>query len=313
MVAKLKTLTKILAVIAAAGMFVVLVMGAAVTDTGSEQGCGKSWPLCHGQLIPQFAVSTAIEFSHRAVVGVESVVIIAVAALSLYLFRSRREIRILAPMMVAFLFLQAALGAWAVMYPQVAAILALHFGVSLVAFASVLLTAVVLLEFDGNESLRDQPIPEAYRRFVWGTAAYTYIVVYLGAYVRHAHADLACRDWPLCNGKVWPGFANGVGPTIVHRTAAGILALVIIGLAVWSFRLRKYRPDLFVASLIALALVIGQSLSGASVVWTRLDLFASLSHAGLVGLMFGTLSYLCLHVLPRSQSMPRLARASHVA
>src|SRR5689334_8703803 len=63
-----------------AGMFVVLVMGALVTNTGSAQGCGRTWPLCRGQFIPQFAVATAIEFSHRAVVSVESVLIVILTA-----------------------------------------------------------------------------------------------------------------------------------------------------------------------------------------------------------------------------------------
>src|SRR5579871_6831677 len=61
-----------LAVVTAVGMFVVLVMGTLVTNSGSARGCGGSWPLCNGQFIPQFAVSTLIEFSHRTVTAVES-------------------------------------------------------------------------------------------------------------------------------------------------------------------------------------------------------------------------------------------------
>src|SRR5947209_1927055 len=179
-----KRLLKILGVIATGGMFTVLVMGATVTNTGSAHGCGRSWPLCRGQLIPQFAVSTLIEFSHRAVVGVESVLILGLAAGTLYLYR-RRDLQALAIVMVVFLLLQAGLGAWAVMYPQLAVVLALHFGVSLIAFASVLLTTVALFEADGQEALRQIPAPRAFRRLVWAVAAYSYAVVYLGALVRH--------------------------------------------------------------------------------------------------------------------------------
>src|SRR5438270_4281922 len=105
----MKTIVKPLAVVTSIGMFLVLVMGSAVTNTGSEQGCGKSWPLCHGQLIPQFAVATFIEFSHRAVVGVETVLILGLAAVTIYLYRDRLEARLLVPLMVCFLFLQAGL------------------------------------------------------------------------------------------------------------------------------------------------------------------------------------------------------------
>jgi heme a synthase len=295
----LRTPAKWLGVAASVLMFAVLVMGAAVTNTGSEQGCGRSWPLCHGKLIPQMAVSTAIEFSHRAVVGIESILIIALAVASAYLYWDRLEIRILAPLMVIFLFLQAGLGAWAVMYPQLAAALALHFGVSLVAFASVVLTTAVLFEVEGRDVVRDKALPAHFRTAVWGVTGYSYIVVYLGAYVRHAQASLACRGWPLCNHSLVPAFSNSVAVAFAHRVAAFVLVLVILGLVVWTHRMQWERPDLYFAAVLALALVIMQSLAGAAVVLTHLDLFSALAHAAMVGLMFGCLSYLCMHVLPR--------------
>lgn len=295
----LKSVTRWLGVVATVGMFAVLVMGATVTNTGSAHGCGRSWPLCRGQLIPQFAVSTAIEFSHRAVVGVETMLILALAAGALYLYRGRREIRILAPIMVLFLFVQAGLGAWAVMYPQLAAVLALHFGVSLIAFASVLLTTVFLFEVRGAEALRDRPVPLAFRRLVWVLTLYSYFVVYSGAYVRHANADDACRGWPLCNGTPLPDFHGLVYAAFGHRIAAAVLTVGVAVLFVSAWQRRTQRPDLAFASAGALVLVLGQVLAGAAVVWTGLDLFAALAHAALIGLLFGALTYLCVHVLPR--------------
>ncbi len=92
---------------AAAGMFLVLVMGVTVTTTGSAEGCGRDWPLCHGRFLPDFAVATAIEFSHRAVTGVEGILIVALAVLAGVLHWDRRPIRVLVPLMLGFLFLQA--------------------------------------------------------------------------------------------------------------------------------------------------------------------------------------------------------------
>ncbi|MGH2444075.1 MAG: COX15/CtaA family protein [Chloroflexota bacterium] len=296
----MKRAVKILAVITTVGMFLVLVAGATVTNTGSEHGCGKSWPLCHGKLIPRFAVSTAIEYIHRADAAMETVLILALAAGVWYLYRRRREVRILVPLMVAFLFLQAGLGAWAVMYPQLAPVLALHFGVSLVAFASVLLTTVFLFEIDGTERLRDRLVPRPYFWYVWLLAIYTYVVVYSGAYVRHTNADDACKGWPLCNGSVIPAFHGKVASMFGHRLGAGLLTLGVIVLFLWGVRLRQSRPDLFRAGSVALLLVVLQALAGAVVVWTNMDLFAALAHAATVGLFFGTVTYLCIHVLPRS-------------
>jgi len=303
----LKIALKVLGVVSTLGMFLVLIMGSAVTNTGSEQGCGHSWPLCHGRLVPQMAVATAIEFSHRAVVAVESVLVIALALGVLAMYRKRTEVKILAPLMVAFLFVQAGLGAWAVMYPQVAAILALHFGVSLISFASVLLTTVFLFEVDSVEELRSRPIPTAFRVFGWGVAFYSYVVVYIGAFVRHTKADLSCRGWPLCNGSAYPGVTGTVGHNYIHRVAAGLLVFAIVALVVWSRRLRDERPDLYRASLVALVMVVMQSATGALIVFTKLDLFSALAHAAWAGMMFGSLSYLCLHVLPPS-ALRRMTR-----
>ena len=140
---------------AAAGMFLVLVMGVTVTTTGSAEGCGRDWPLCHGRFIPDFAVATAIEFSHRAITGVEGVLIVLLAVLTAAFYWNRRPIRVLVPLMVAFLLLQAGMGAWAVKYPQLPVVLALHFGISLVALASTVLVALYL-------GLLDKP---AWKRF----------------------------------------------------------------------------------------------------------------------------------------------------
>jgi len=280
-----------------------------VTNTGSEQGCGRDWPLCNGKFIPEMATSTAIEFSHRAVVGVESVLIVALAAGGIYLYRRRREIQILAVTMVAFLFAQAGLGAWAVMYPQEPAILAIHFGVSLIAFASVLLTTVFLFEVGGSEALRNRAVAPALRGLIWGLTGYSYVVVYLGAYVRHANASDACTGWPLCNGAVIPPFEGAVRVAFGHRLGAAILVAGIAWLAAWTWRTRESRPDLFRASAAALALVLCQALAGAIVVWTDQDLFSALLHAGLVGLLFGGLAYLCVHVLPSHQIAEEAAKA----
>src|SRR5215471_1924531 len=116
-----------LGALAAAGMLLVLVMGARVTSTGSAQGCGRNWPLCNGKLVPDFTFAAAIEFSHRAVTGVEGLLIVALFVAVLALYRSHRPIQVLAPLMLGFLLLQAGLGAWAVMEPQSPAVLALHF------------------------------------------------------------------------------------------------------------------------------------------------------------------------------------------
>ena len=133
-----------LAVVAAAGMLLVLLMGATVTTTESGEGCGRSWPLCHGEFIPAYTLDTAIEYSHRFVTGIEGIIIAVVALGALVLRWRDRALRFLVALMVGSLLLQAGMGAAAVMWPQQPAVMASHFGISLVCFAATVLVARVL-------------------------------------------------------------------------------------------------------------------------------------------------------------------------
>lgn len=306
----MQTFIKRLAVVATIGMFIVLVQGALVTTTGSAEGCGQSWPLCNGKFVPSYAIESMIEYSHRFVAGVEGILIAIVGIAALRYWRDRLEVRILAPLMGIFVTIQALLGAAAVMWPQTPEILALHFGISLIAFASVLLLTLFLHDANKRDLLRDEPIPRAFRRAVWGLMFYTYAAVYIGAYVRHKEVSLACADWPLCNGSVFPGFTGPIGIVFTHRITGGLILFGVAGLIYWASTFRDRRPDIFKATIIAGVLIVAQAASGAFVVLTQLDIYATLSHGMLISLFFGTWAYVCMQVLPRPASMRRPQAAS---
>lgn len=293
------TAVKRCAVVTTVGMFLVLAMGTLVTNTNSQRGCGQSWPLCNGKFVPDFAVSTLIEYSHRVVVGPETLLVILTTVGVLYYWRARKEIRILAPAMVIFLFAQAALGAAAVKFPESPEVLALHFGVSLLSFVSILLTTLFIHELNGWDRLRDVGAPQAFRRLVFGVTIYTYLVVYTGAYVRHRHVELACGQWPACNNGQLGSFSGAVGIVFTHRIAAFVLTLATVWLVVWARRLRATRPDLYRGGVAALAAVLLQALDGAYVVFSKVGVISALLHAALVALLFGALCYLWLKVLAR--------------
>jgi cytochrome c oxidase assembly protein subunit 15 len=299
-----------LAVAATVGMFVVLLMGAAVTNTGSGEGCGRSWPLCHGEFIPAYAFETMVEYSHRAVTGVEGILIAAVAV-GAWRRRTRRpELRTLVPVMVLTLLLQAGMGAWAVRSPQTPAVLASHFGISLVCFAAVFLTMRVLREGDHGAALATRPVPVSYRWLTFGALVAATGTAYLGAYMRHSGSELACHTWPLCNGQVWPRFDDGVAAAFGHRLAALGTALLIAGLAVWAFRFQDRRPDLARLAGWSLAFVLLQAASGGAVVLSRLDLAFTLSHAALMAMLFVCLADGCRRAMPPSAEEARSRRTA---
>jgi cytochrome c oxidase assembly protein subunit 15 len=53
--------------------------------------------------------------------------------------------------------------------------------------------------------------------------------------------------------------------------------------------------------VLALTLVALQAVSGAIVVFTRVDLFSALLHGFLIGLLFGDLTYMAMHLFPVPQ------------
>jgi cytochrome c oxidase assembly protein subunit 15 len=288
-----------LAAVTAVTMFVVYALGTLVTTTGSGHGCGASWPLCRGQFIPEFAISTAIEFTHRVATASVTVLVLATAFGVLWLWRSRLELRILAPLMVVALFAEAGLGAALVLLPASPVLLAIHFGVSLVLFSSVLLTALIVYELDGWDRLRDLPVTRGFRILVVALALYTYVVGYLGAYMRLRGAEIACTGWPTCNGQLIPSFSGFVGIAFTHRVAAFVLLAGTVWLFVWARSFRASRPDLYRGSFYALLAVIAQVFAGGIVALTRVAQYSQLLHAGLVALLFGALVYICLQTLPR--------------
>ncbi|MGD2059871.1 MAG: COX15/CtaA family protein [Acidimicrobiia bacterium] len=58
---------------------VVILLGAVVRATGSGAGCGRSWPTCQGQVVPELEGATAVEFTHRAMSGIALVLVFALA------------------------------------------------------------------------------------------------------------------------------------------------------------------------------------------------------------------------------------------
>lgn len=287
-----------------AGMFLVIIMGALVTKTGSADGCGDSWPLCDGQLLPAWEQEALIEFSHRIVSGIEGILVVAMSVMVWKRYKQHKEVRVLVPLALLFLFLQAALGAMAVVWPQPKTVLALHFGISLVAFASVLLPALFIGDVESGSKARRIPVPNGLRRLIWFAAVYVYIIVYSGAYVRHTGSDLACPDFPLCNGALIPPLEGYVGIHFMHRLAAFGGVLLLVGLALAARRVRRERPDIFKGSLWALIGIVLQAASGAASVLSKLALPIMMLHSAIVTLLFGVLAYLCMQSLPAGTPLP---------
>ena len=99
---------KWLSTIATIVMLFVQLGGALVTKTGSADGCGNSWPLCHGSVIPaDWPVETIIELAHRGVSGLALILVCLLTYISWVKLGHIREVKPLCITSIAFIFAQA--------------------------------------------------------------------------------------------------------------------------------------------------------------------------------------------------------------
>lgn len=291
------------AVAATIGMLLILLGGALVTKTDSGMGCGRHWPGCNGQLIPdKITTEVLIEFSHRLVTGAVGILILILSVWSWRALGHVRETKFLAFLAMFFLILQALIGAAQVKWGQGDFILALHFGISLISFASVLLLTLLIFEVDRKFDTDKLRIGKTLKWNTIGVALYSYVVVYTGALVRHTDSSLICSDWPLCRNDQFTLPTNMYEwVQMGHRTAAAFIFLWIAGIAWHAFKHYKDQKVLYYGWIIAFIIVTLQATTGMLVVLTKLNLFIALLHSLLISLLFGLLCYMIL-LLSRSRS-----------
>ncbi|TCP52404.1 cytochrome c oxidase assembly protein subunit 15 [Tumebacillus sp. BK434] len=291
----------VFAYVATIVMFLVMIAGSLVTKTESGMGCGNTWPLCNGKWVPEYTISSMIEYMHRMITGVAGVVVLLFSFLAWWQNKGDKEVRNLALFGIFFILVESALGAAAVIKPQSSPVLALHFGFSLLAFTGVFLLTICILQQNKARRLVQTAVANGYRLYAWFVAAFAYGVVYLGAYVRHTGASVACPNWPLCqDGVLIPELQGLVAVHFVHRLGALTLFILVTILMVLTVkRYKNTRRDLYVASILAFLLITAQVISGGFVVLKQLHLYATLTHSAIITCLFGTLCYLCVQTLKK--------------
>lgn len=283
---------KIFGIITTLGMIVVLIQGVLVTQTGSGDACGAEWPLCLGQVFPESpTIQTLIEYTHRVVSGLLGIMVIILAIWSWKKLPHIKETKFFAIIAVLFIVFQGLLGAAAVVWGQSDAVMALHFGFSLVSFASVMLLTVLAFENDMPPKYVKPVITARLRNYIYFVLTYLYIVVYTGAYVKHTDSSAACSGWPLCNGQLIPPLEGRIAIQFGHRVAAGLLFVVILLWFIWLFRHYRREKVIYYSGLVSLLFVTVQVISGAVVVFSGFSLGTTMFHAFFISLLFGVVSY----------------------
>ena len=131
------------------------------------------------------------------------------------------------------------------------------------------------------------------RWFPWlagATAVAAYLQIALGGLVRTSGSGLGCQDqWPLCNGRPYPGWEVHAIIEYAHRTFGALTSVLMLATFVAALMLWRRRPVLAWAAGGALAAVALEIPLGALVVFRDLAGFLVMAHLAVAMLILGLL------------------------
>ncbi|MBV9259688.1 MAG: heme A synthase [Ktedonobacteraceae bacterium] len=297
-------LVRILAIITSFGAYLMLLLGVLVTNSGSGQGCGNSWPFCHGEIIPgTLTIAGVIEYSHRVMSSADGFLVLVLTAATWLLYRRDFLAKLLSFLSLFFVVLQGALGALTVMYEGTFALnwlLSIHFGLSLIAFASVIMLTVRLFQINRERQQvveKAAPVSRRFQLSIWGLVVYTYVIVYTGALVAHTGAVTGCGyQLPGCGSTYLPSFSSLAGIQVLHRYVAALLWFLVLAFLIVALRFYRKRRDILWSAWWAFILITLQAASGMTAVLTQGQLLVALAHTTIITLFFSVLCYLCMQL-----------------
>ncbi|HEX9707993.1 MAG TPA: COX15/CtaA family protein [Steroidobacteraceae bacterium] len=313
---------------------IVVVVGAWVRLTNAGLGC-PDWPGCYGHIHPSQAVQRAAEINaanperpfdyqkainemvHRYVVAVLGIIILGLAALSVWNRRDPAQPRILPWVVVILIVFQAMLGMWTVTLLLKPFIVTLHLLGGLATLA--LLWWLALPPQHRELKAAERPV----RRLAIAGFVVLVVQISLGGWTSTNYAAAACPDFPACQDSYWPDmdfksafvlwrglgidYEGGVldAPARVaihytHRVGAYVTALVLAFVVIGAWRRAQTAAARAAATAVAVALVIQLSI-GMNLIWKGWPLSLGTAHnAGAALLVLATVALL-RYLSPRSE------------
>jgi len=232
-----------LASIAAACAYLLIVLGAIVRISGSGMGCGNHWPLCNGHLVPPLNdIPTVIEWSHRLVAAVVSVLVVGLALVG-WRLRGSGSLESgvgAAYTAVVLLVIQVLLGAVTVKTGLTPTLVVLHLATAMLLLAALIAAA------------RAPWIPAPGS---WLPLGLTFATVLFGALTANLGAMASCGGFPLCNGQLIPTGGPLAWVHWVHR----LLAYSVAGYVIW-WMARDQRRAGWVLGIVLLQITIAATM-----------------------------------------------------
>lgn len=201
-------------------VFLLICLGGAVRTMNAGLAC-PDWPLCFGDVIPDYHPQVYLEFIHRVMAGLVS---LTTAFLAVFLFRAhvRPALKYLMGGALVVLFAQVIFGGLTVLWQLHAHVVAGHLGLATLFFA-LLLWIYMDLKHGKEAAVTSTP------QKTWSVVVvtWTYAQILLGGLVASHYAANVCPDFPTCQGQWVPTLSGPVGLQVIHRFNAYLLVAVI--------------------------------------------------------------------------------------
>lgn len=214
---------------------IVILWGAWVRISHSGDGCGETWPLCGGQVIPDAQkAKTWVEYTHRLMSGLYGILIFFIFYATRRLFPVGHQTRRMASWLLVFCIIEALLGAKLVLLGLVGNNDSLFrvFTIGVHQINSLLLSGTAcLLLLSAYENLPAQRSSSG--RAFWKTGFFL-IVAMTGSW-----AALANTLFPSQNlAESWAREFQGDGHAILHLRSLHPVFALSLGLFVstWAYK-----------------------------------------------------------------------------
>jgi heme A synthase len=215
---------RILTVAGAAVAWAIAMLGSWTRINGAGMTC-PDWPLCRGAVVPVLQGGVVLEWTHRALAGVETLIVVAAVIAG---WRVRRSIPGLGGMLAvlaAIFVVQVGLGGVTIFAANSPLSVTLHWGTAMLLIATFVILAIVAL--DARPGTAVTLSWSVHAGWVAAAALWAFLAMCAGALVSSSGAGLACPAVPACGATVF-GTTLPEALQMTHRMLAGFLIVFAI-------------------------------------------------------------------------------------
>lgn len=244
----------------------LVALGGSVRAMNAGLAC-PDWPLCFGDIIPDFHPQVYFEFIHRVIAGLIS---IALVVLNIQVMRHpniSKGIKYACAFSWVLVLTQIIFGGLTVLLQLHDKVVATHLALGTGFFATLVwIYSRLQLDQVPVEKSKEPTFLSEIARYQ-APALLVLIAVYgqiiLGGLVASNYAANVCPDFPYCHGQFIPTLSGAIGLQVIHRLGAYTLFVIVSAFTFYVIKTardqRVRRKALLVFGLLALQIFVGIS------------------------------------------------------